>query len=158
MKCKTLKISKLLCCKPLISTYLLIYSLDGTTIDTKIYKYFHLKFLPSPWKISLCLAAVVKSREEMKHWEKLFFTEATEWHPHRPHGLNHPFSQAETGGHRKPNHPLAQALQGHPCLCPSLGPQDEDLKTTGTDLLQQVKVQLRVISLFFKHCEHNSRI
>lgn len=45
------------------------------------------KFLPSPCKCSLCSAAVVKSREEMKHWKKLFFTEATRWHPHRSHGL-----------------------------------------------------------------------
>lgn len=85
-----LKISKLLCYKPLISTVLLILhfirSLDGTTIDSQNYRYFHLKFLPSPWKSSLCLAAVVKRREEMKHWKKLFFTEATKGHPCRSHG------------------------------------------------------------------------
>lgn len=51
-----LKTSKLLCYKPLISAGLLIlhfiHSLEGTTIDTQNYRYFHLKFLPSPWKSS----------------------------------------------------------------------------------------------------------
>lgn len=109
MQCKTLKIRKLLCYKPLISTVLLIYA-----IDTQIYRYFHLKFLPFPWKSSLCLATVVKSREKMKQWEKLFLTEATD-----PMDWTTPSaSQRQVGtGNQTILCTDCTALQENPCPC-----------------------------------------
>lgn len=82
-----------------------IRSLDGTAIDSHKYRYFHLKFLPSPWKSGLYLDAAVKSREEMKHWQKLFLTGTTKSHPYRSHGLLRAEWPLHPAEHRKSIHP-----------------------------------------------------
>lgn len=108
-----LQINKLLCYKLLISIVLSIVhdicSLDETAIDSHKYRYFHLRFLPSPWKSGLYLAAAVKIREEMKHWQKLLLTGITKSHPYRSHGLltaEWPLHPVEHGKSIHPRHRL----------------------------------------------------
>ena len=114
-----LKMNKLFCYVPLISIVLSILhdilSLDGAKIASHKYRYFHLRFLPSPWKSGLCLAAVMKRRgsetlaEALLHRSNQFTSvqiPRTEW-------LLHP---ARDRWPQKINPCSAQTLQGALCL------------------------------------------
>lgn len=72
-------------CTLIIAQYLLFF--DETSTESQKCKYFHLWLLPSPWKSGVHFAAVVKSRMEIKYWQKLFLTGAIKLYSCRCHGL-----------------------------------------------------------------------
>jgi len=65
----------------------------------------------------------------VKHWQKLFFTGATNSHPCRSHGLNDFCIQPETGDHRRSIHALHRLCRELSAYGPTLRRWDMDIKT-----------------------------